>query len=128
MSHEKVTPGLYQAELRATEAITSVEAAQLRGRRQVAIETYKASPRNLLIKYSPLVMSCTLLAVLWFMPNQELDNTPITIGSDELRGLIDPNTWPAQNSVEPAYDGEWSLYNDWLFYEWLAEEQLAEAY
>lgn len=129
MNSEQARPLLYQADLRAAETLTSDEAAQLRDRRQLVVNQLKPSANKTWFKYSPLALSFGLITVLWFMPAlDESKNLAVNLSGVEVNSLIDANSLSTQGKPDSTYDEDWVLYNDWAFYEWLAEEQLAEAY
>jgi len=128
MSTEKARPLLYQADLRSTEALSAQEASQLRERRQLVMQRHEFIPNLSLQKYWPLAISCCLLLALIFIPNQVVDNTTIELTGYELSSLIEYGSGVVQDESNSVFDENWALYNDWVFYEWLAEEQLAGAF
>jgi len=124
MSTEQARTLLYQADLRSTEALSAQEAAQLRERRQLVMQMHELKPNLLLQRYWPLAVSCCLLVALLFIPNHE---APVELTGYELSSLVEDSSEDVLSDANPAFDENWALYNDWVFYEWLAEEQLAGA-
>jgi len=128
MSTEEERALLYQSELRATEVITTRESAQLAARRHSVFREHEPASSFAFQKCWPLAMSCSVLVALWFTSAPLVEDIPARLSSNEVSGFIDGGSSPKPSEVSFVFDENWELYDDWDFYEWLAEEQLAAVF